>query len=191
MASGQVVQRRCEKRENRKKESERAKQQEDAEDDHWAHDVKATKTDARHAFLELAHEAESFGHDPHNPEGTREDAECRDVEEERDLRHGPKLDFIETSALGLPRHAPGVEVSWSARHGHRLPGGKPHRREEAPRFYLRPAGQSRRMDLVLWLIAVVLVIFGIITIVRGAVLWGIVLIIVGLLVGPGGVSIFT
>jgi hypothetical protein len=47
------------------------------------------------------------------------------------------------------------------------------------------------MDLVLWLIAVVLVIFGIITLVRGAVLYGIVLIIIGLLVGPGGVSVFT
>jgi hypothetical protein len=33
------------------------------------------------------------------------------------------------------------------------------------------------------------VVFGIVTIVRGAVLWGIVLIIAGLLVGPGGVSI--
>jgi len=47
------------------------------------------------------------------------------------------------------------------------------------------------MDLVLWLIAVVLVIFGIITLVRGAVLYGIVLIVIGLLVGPGGVSVFT
>jgi hypothetical protein len=42
-----------------------------------------------------------------------------------------------------------------------------------------------------WLIAVVLVIWGIVTLVRGAVLTGIILIIVGLLVGPGGVSIFT
>lgn len=47
------------------------------------------------------------------------------------------------------------------------------------------------MDFVLWLIAVVLVIFGIVTLVRGAVAYGIVLIIIGLLVGPGGVSIFT
>ena len=47
------------------------------------------------------------------------------------------------------------------------------------------------MDFVLWIIAVVLVIFGIITLFRGAVLWGIALIILGLLVGPGGVSIFT
>jgi hypothetical protein len=43
---------------------------------------------------------------------------------------------------------------------------------------------------LLWLIAVVLVIAGIVTLVRGGVLAGIVLIIVGLLVGPGGVSIW-
>ncbi|MDH4112175.1 MAG: GPGG-motif small membrane protein [Actinomycetota bacterium] len=42
---------------------------------------------------------------------------------------------------------------------------------------------------MLWIIAAVLVIFGIVTIVRGALLWGIVLIIAGLLVGPGGVSV--
>jgi len=47
------------------------------------------------------------------------------------------------------------------------------------------------MDFILWLLAVILVIGGIVTIIRGAVLYGVVLIIVGLLVGPGGVSIFT
>ena len=47
------------------------------------------------------------------------------------------------------------------------------------------------MALVLWLIAVILVIAGIVALVRGAVLYGIALIIIGLLVGPGGVSIFT
>jgi hypothetical protein len=47
------------------------------------------------------------------------------------------------------------------------------------------------MALILWIIAVVLVISGIVTIVRGGLLLGIVLIVVGLLVGPGGVSIFT
>ena len=47
------------------------------------------------------------------------------------------------------------------------------------------------MAFVLWLIAVILVISGIVTLLRGAVLYGIVLIVVGLLVGPGGVSIFT
>ncbi len=47
------------------------------------------------------------------------------------------------------------------------------------------------MATILWLIAVVLVIFGIVRLVRGDILVGIVLIVVGLLVGPGGVSIFT
>jgi hypothetical protein len=47
------------------------------------------------------------------------------------------------------------------------------------------------MALLLWIVAVVLVISGIFALFRGQVLWGIVLIVVGLLVGPGGVSIFT
>lgn len=46
------------------------------------------------------------------------------------------------------------------------------------------------MATLLWIIAVVLVIAGIVSLVRGAVLYGIALIVVGLLVGPGGVSIF-
>lgn len=46
------------------------------------------------------------------------------------------------------------------------------------------------MLFILWLIAVVLVIWGIVNLVRGEVLLGVVLIIVGLLVGPGGVSVF-
>lgn len=46
------------------------------------------------------------------------------------------------------------------------------------------------MTFILWLIAVVLVIAGIVQIVRGGLLPGIVLIVVGLLVGPGGYSIF-
>jgi len=45
--------------------------------------------------------------------------------------------------------------------------------------------------LILWIIAVVLVVSGIFSLIRGQVLWGVVLIIVGLLVGPGGVSLFT
>lgn len=47
------------------------------------------------------------------------------------------------------------------------------------------------MAFLLWILAVVLVVAGIVAIIRGAVLWGIALIIVGLLVGPGGVSVFT
>jgi hypothetical protein len=47
------------------------------------------------------------------------------------------------------------------------------------------------MPTLLWIIAVVLVVAGIVAIIRGQLLWGIVLIVVGLLVGPGGVSVFT
>ena len=47
------------------------------------------------------------------------------------------------------------------------------------------------MATLLWIIAVVLVVSGIFALVRGRVLWGIVLIVVGLLVGPGGVASFT
>jgi len=43
---------------------------------------------------------------------------------------------------------------------------------------------------LLWIIAVVLVIAGVLALLRRQVLWGAVLIIVGLLVGPGGVSVF-
>jgi len=46
------------------------------------------------------------------------------------------------------------------------------------------------MEFVLWLIAVALVIFGIVTLLRGAVMYGVLLIFVGFPVGPGGVSIF-
>ncbi len=49
-------------------------------------------------------------------------------------------------------------------------------------------GEATR-DTILWIIAAVLVIAGIVSIIRGGILWGIVLIIAGLLVGPGGVSV--
>ena len=47
------------------------------------------------------------------------------------------------------------------------------------------------LNTILWILAAILVIAGIVALVRGSVIAGIVLIIVGLLVGPGGVSIFT
>jgi hypothetical protein len=47
------------------------------------------------------------------------------------------------------------------------------------------------VEFILWILAVVLVVAGIVSLFRGQVLWGVVLIVVGLLVGPGGVSIFT
>jgi hypothetical protein len=47
------------------------------------------------------------------------------------------------------------------------------------------------MVFLLWVLAVILVVSGVVALFRRQMLWGIVLIIVGLLVGPGGVSIFT
>ena len=46
------------------------------------------------------------------------------------------------------------------------------------------------VSTILWIIAAILVIAGIVTLLRGGIIAGIVLIIVGLLIGPGGVSIF-
>ena len=47
------------------------------------------------------------------------------------------------------------------------------------------------MAVLLWVLAAILVIAGIVTALRGQVLLGIVLVVIGLLVGPGGVSVFT
>ncbi len=59
----------------------------------------------------------------------------------------------------------------------------------------RPPGAPCRevvsVATLLWILAVVLVVAGIFAILRKQLLWGIVLIVVGLLVGPGGVSVFT
>jgi len=46
------------------------------------------------------------------------------------------------------------------------------------------------MATLLWIVAAILVISGIVAIFRRQLIWGIVLIVVGLLVGPGGVSLF-
>lgn len=52
------------------------------------------------------------------------------------------------------------------------------------------AANSGGAHTILWIIAAVLVVAGILSVFRGAVLWGVVLIVAGLLVGPGGVSVF-
>ena len=44
---------------------------------------------------------------------------------------------------------------------------------------------------ILWILAVILVIAGIFQLFKGEMLWGIVLIVVGFAVGPGGYSIFS
>ncbi len=57
-------------------------------------------------------------------------------------------------------------------------------------FRFRRPGYHLVMDILLWILAVVLVVAGIFALFRRQLLWGIVLIVVGLLVGPGGVSLF-
>ena len=47
------------------------------------------------------------------------------------------------------------------------------------------------MTLLLFILAVVLVIAGVMALLRKEVLWGAALIVIGLLVGPGGASLFT
>jgi uncharacterized protein YqgC (DUF456 family) len=46
------------------------------------------------------------------------------------------------------------------------------------------------MGFILWLIAVILIIVGIVQLIQGQIILGLVLIILGFLVGPGGYSIF-
>jgi hypothetical protein len=61
----------------------------------------------------------------------------------------------------------------------------------APMLNAQFGGQCRVMGTLLWIIAVILVVSGVYAILaRRQLLWGVVLIVVGLLVGPGGVSIF-
>jgi hypothetical protein len=55
----------------------------------------------------------------------------------------------------------------------------------------RSQGTNRTMSAtVLWIIAAILVVVGIVQLVQGQLILGIVLIAAGLLVGPGGVSVF-
>lgn len=46
------------------------------------------------------------------------------------------------------------------------------------------------MAFLLWILAVILVIAGIVNLLQGQILIGVLLIVVGLAVGPGGYSIF-
>jgi hypothetical protein len=57
-------------------------------------------------------------------------------------------------------------------------------------LFLAAAGCGGAVATILWIIAVILVIAGIVSLVRGGILAGIALIVIGLLIGPGGVSIF-
>lgn len=43
---------------------------------------------------------------------------------------------------------------------------------------------------LLWIIAVVVAVIGVIVLISGSVVWGIILLILAALIGPGGYSIF-
>lgn len=66
-------------------------------------------------------------------------------------------------------------------------------RARAAPSLLSTAGRARvsGMLLLLWLLAVVLVVAGVVSLIRGELVLGVILIIIGLLVGPGGVSIIS
>ena len=72
----------------------------------------------------------------------------------------------------------------------------PHLAEPADvaSFVNRGISVVRRKEMsmgpILWIIAAVLVVWGVMTLLRGSVLAGIALIVIGLLVGPGGYSLF-
>lgn len=46
------------------------------------------------------------------------------------------------------------------------------------------------MSFLLWILAVILVVFGVLNLIQGQILLGLVLLLVGLAIGPGGYSIF-
>jgi len=58
------------------------------------------------------------------------------------------------------------------------------------RFWCTPSGNSLGMAFLLWILAVLLVVGGVINLLQGQILFGIVLIVVGCAIGPGGYSIF-
>ena len=51
-------------------------------------------------------------------------------------------------------------------------------------------GEELVSATLLWILAVILVIVGIVQLIQGQIILGIVLIVAGCLVGPGGVSLF-
>lgn len=51
-------------------------------------------------------------------------------------------------------------------------------------------GDTAGMGFLLWVLAVILVVFGVLNLLQGQILFGVVLIAVGLAIGPGGYSVF-
>src|SRR5688500_19403598 len=99
-------------------------------------------------------------------------------------RRGRRAGTVHPAAAGLRPHAGAVVAALATLRDDR------YGQSTAPRW-CRSELEGDHMVTLLWILAVVLVIAGILAIFRGQMLWGIVLIVVGLLVGPGGVSVFT
>src|SRR6185436_18830078 len=97
----------------------------------------------------------------------------------------PRVETV--SGLTPSGTVPGpFRLVWLRKCGGHLP---PRHRARAREIALTRSGNT--MVFLLWILAVILVVWGIVSLVRGQMLMGIDLIIVGLLVGPGGVSLFT
>jgi hypothetical protein len=72
-----------------------------------------------------------------------------------------------------------------------LPAGRPLRGEgEAMVGLMGLMALIAQTGTIFWVLAVILVIAGIVTLLRGGILVGVILIIAGLAVGPGGWFIF-
>ena len=54
----------------------------------------------------------------------------------------------------------------------------------------RITGNIHGMNFVLWIVAVIIGIIGVVQLLQGQIIFGIVLLVVACLVGPGGYSIF-
>ena len=54
---------------------------------------------------------------------------------------------------------------------------------------LAAAGCSSGLDLILWIVAVLVGIWGLLSLLSGNVIYGVLLIILAFLIGPGGVSL--
>ena len=51
-------------------------------------------------------------------------------------------------------------------------------------------GYDPRMNFLLWIVAVILAVVGVVQLLQGQIILGIVLLVVACLIGPGGYSIF-
>lgn len=55
---------------------------------------------------------------------------------------------------------------------------------------LTSEGNTKMSGVLLWVVAAILVIVGVVQLLQGQILLGVALIVVGFLVGPGGYSVF-